>query len=156
MHAYVMCRGSSLAPRGASGLKLDEASVLRSFGRSRPARGEWIEMLCHLASSVPSSRLAPRGASGLKCSCHLPRVWHQPRLAPRGASGLKWFRAGLGPFLGRLAPRGASGLKSSPARQGLRGTSSRPARGEWIEMFRPGKRMLMRIGLAPRGASGLK
>ena len=33
---------------------------------SRPARGEWIEML-NIAYDVVTPGLAPRGASGLKC-----------------------------------------------------------------------------------------
>ena len=55
-----------------------------------------------------------------------------------------------------LAPRGASGLKfhswcTYPACCG-----SRPARGEWIEIFHASDCMICAFSLAPRGASGLK
>ena len=63
------------------------------LGRSRPARGEWIEIVSSIEDKSIQASLAPRGASGLKS-------WG-PRTAPP-----PW--------------------------------PSRPARGEWIEISSSG------------------
>ena len=56
----------------------------------------------------------------------------------------------------RLAPRGASGLKYIAYSKWVVAFASRPARGEWIEIFNVPLRVCCAICLAPRGASGLK
>ena len=100
---------------------------------SRPARGEWIEilMICEMVQSQGS----------------------------RPARG-EWIEIGNTfhhfHFLLRLAPRGASGLKFSEAKKSGYDPWSRPARGEWIEIFFLGGKVRIYLCLAPRGASGLK
>ena len=55
-----------LSPRGASVLKLILAASVWAYPESRPARGEWIEILHIIAVAQAGAGLAPRGASGLK------------------------------------------------------------------------------------------
>ena len=64
----------SLAPHGASGLKLFFFALMMGWGRSRPTRGEWIEIGDMGYVNRGYGRLAPHGASGLKsCSPCKPR-----------------------------------------------------------------------------------
>ena len=49
-------RSRCRAPRGARGLKRDDAGIER---QSRPARGAWIET-CSRDAGMPSDRVAPR------------------------------------------------------------------------------------------------
>ena len=76
--------------------------------------------------------------------------------APQGARGLK--------FLGKTreaqrfcrAPQGARGLKSPSSPFGLWCTSSRPARGAWVEIASCASSAGDLTRRAPQGARGLK
>ena len=81
---------------------------------SRPARGEWIEIgIAGKKKSGPAD-LAPHGASGLKCKM---QIAHVSPLLSRPARG-EW-------------------IEISTSRPAMSATLvSRPARGEWIEMLK--------------------
>ena len=144
------------APHGARGLKFIPSFIRRIFGRSRPARGAWIEISRKKGTTSPALSRAPHGARGLK-SRTWPRTSSAACRAPHGARGLKFQdRLDKGVGAGR-APHGARGLKSSGpwmpcspcgrAPHGARGLKSRwqehlatseqsrPARGAWIEIW---------------------
>ena len=123
-----------LAPQGASGLKTQLYTTCLHLILSRPARGEWIENTLYVQLSNVSMGLAPQGASGLKKMLGQVISVFRAGLAPQGARGLK-----------------TQGMPHSPVQSG-----SRPARGEWIEMFARHAANPACSGLAPRGASGLK
>ena len=59
-------RGVRLAPHGASGLKYESGMLTMEQLGSRPAWGEWIEMVLSHTTTPRRDRLAPHGASGLK------------------------------------------------------------------------------------------
>ena len=76
------------APHGARGLKLAHGKKSIYHGRSRPARGAWIETSSSACVRMMRGGRAPHGARGLK-----PRGWRyggsSVSRAPHGARGLK-------------------------------------------------------------------
>ena len=126
----------SRAPQGARGLKFSLSSRVQPLPRSRPARGAWVEISSAHASAQAHARRAPQGARGLKfsfyCGSHL-----MTGRAPQGARGLKLFRCCYDETtVARRAPQGARGLKSLLLLCCPRSvSSSRPARGAWVEIF---------------------
>ena len=126
-------RRPGLAPRGASGLKYRRRPHLVHPLRSRPARGEWIEMMSVLCPvQIRMSRPArgewieiiiiikqdndgksrPARGEWIEIGSDENGKYKGGGLAPRGASGLKLRQVQADQHPGRgLAPRGASGLK---------------------------------------------
>ena len=78
---------SRLAPHGASGLKSRVEVEITEVLKSRPSRGEWIEIPPSRDLLSQPRRLAPHGASGLKFG-HLPG--HVLALASRPSRG-EWI-----------------------------------------------------------------
>ena len=126
-----------LAPCGASGLKYDCVVWLIEAVKSRPVRGEWIEILYPMPRpNVAAKRLAPCGASGLKLRLLMQNLIRAIRSRPvRG----EWIEI--------------HGVTGCLAREHV---ASRPVRGEWIEIVWKWERQHHSHGLAPCGASGLK
>ena len=145
------------APQGARGLKSQPSCVVPLTLESRPARGAWVEISSAHASAQAHARRAPQGARGLKfsfyCGSHL-----MTGRAPQGARGLKLFRCCYDETtVARRAPQGARGLKSLLLLCCPRSvSSSRPARGAWVEIKALTCFTDLGMGRAPQGARGLK
>ena len=107
---------------------------------SHPARGAWIE-ICHLGRKAKARWSHPaRGAWIEICVVETEYFAPQSR-TPQGVRGLKSHeRAACGNCPGRT-PQGVRGLKSCIRARTTTSSSSRPARGAWIEMPQPLKQM---------------
>ena len=109
--------------------------MLTYSAKSRPARGEWIEIISRSVMAFAAFRLAPRGASGLK---YRQAVNQRHAVKSRPARG-EWIeircagepRAGIG--LSR--PARGEWIEISMRLYASRAARSRPARGEWIEIM---------------------
>ena len=80
----------SRAPQGARGLKFAPSCGCGSCGRSRPARGAWVEIKKGGYPMHAQLRRAPQGARGLKCHRRADPARLCHRRAPQGARGLKY------------------------------------------------------------------
>ena len=95
-------------------------------GRSRPARGEWIEIYALERYGKKWLGLAPRGASGLKYSI------------PSSISISVTSRPARGEWIEILKSSAVSLM-----------VPSRPARGEWIEIGSPSSQYILSM-VSPR------
>ncbi len=152
---YILCLFSR-APHGARGLKLLIGEVAAQQGRSRPARGAWIETRRELM--VMSVALESRPARGAWIETIILR--RSPKVfivAPaRGA----WIEtpccAAATVNKSSRAPHGARGLKQETRHRNSQFWRSRPARGAWIETPTSKPTSKPSTRRAPHGARGLK